>query len=170
MAKLSDDGAEQRPPQRPPGHERFESRITVDLDAKDYSHSGFRLRATRCWHNLQQIADYVDAHVSSSGKGLHLVAWFEQDLAFHEQVHLRRGAGDDVRRVDMDIQRWQEGLYTDVLFADKDQRPQSKERRFEDVYDALDYIDNQRDDYNRVHALAQRGHKADPELARRAQL
>ena len=156
-----------RPPTGPPNHEDMEARITVDLDGKDYTHYGFRLRATRCWYNLRHIADYVDVHVSSSGNGLHIVAWFEEDLAFHEQIHLRRGSGDDDRRVDMDCQRWLEGLYTDVLFCDKDDRPQVKDRRFRDVHDALDHIAEGRDDHSRMNALANHGRKGDPELARR---
>lgn len=149
--------------QDPPG----ESRITVDLDAKDYSASAFRFRAVRTWHNLQREAVEVDVHVSSSGLGLHFVAWFEDALAFHEQIALRRQAGDDPRRVDMDTERWLNGLYTDVLFEEKDDRPHDKERRFRDVYDALDWIDNQRKDARRIKRLATDGHKGAPDLSRR---
>lgn len=150
--------------------ERGQARISVDLDAKDYSAEGFRMKAVQTWHNLQRDADDVDVHVSSSGLGLHFVAWFDRRLAFHEEVAMRRAAGDDPRRVDMDVQRWFQGLYTGVLFEEKSNRPHDKERRFHDVYAALDFVDEQRDDHSRVKRLAIDGHKGAPDLARRVEL
>jgi len=152
-----------------PRHERFESRVTVDLDGKH--HGSFALRASRVWHNLQDIADHLEVHVSTGQQGLHFIAWFEDALAFHEQVAIRRNHGDDLRRIDMDIQRWlQVGpQFTDVLFHQKGDRDQAKERRFMDVYDALDYIrDYSRDDADRVRRLANDGHKGAPDLAAKA--
>jgi len=151
--------------------QRFESRITVDLDGDKYTHTQFDLEAVKVWHNLQNAADYVDVHVSSSGLGLHFVAWYEQPLQFHEEVAARRSHGDDPRRTWMDCQRWLNGLYTDVLFEEKDTRPMAKERRFSTVYDALDFIRERRsDDYDRMKGLANDGHRAAPDLARRADL
>lgn len=143
------------------------TRITVDLDAKHHPPAEFRLKATRTWHNLQHVAEVVEVHVSSSGKGLHFVAWLTERLEFYEQVQLRREMGDDPRRVEMDVERWLNGLYTQVLFSRKDSRPFEKERGFRDVYDALDFIDARRDDHDRMRAVANEGHKGDPELARR---
>lgn len=142
--------------------------ITIDLDAKEYGSNQFRLKAVAIWHNLKDIATDVDVHVSSSGLGLHFRAWTDRRLEFYEEVAMRREYGDDPRRIDMDIQRWFNGLYTGVLFEDKDNRDHEKERRFRDVYDALDWIDNQRDDYNRVKRLAKDGHKGAPDLVRRS--
>jgi len=142
-------------PDRP--DRQFASRITIDLDGDKYDRDGFDLRATRTWHNLQNDADYVDVHVSSSGLGLHFVAWYEQPLQFHEEVAARRSHGDDPRRTWMDCQRWLNGLYTDVLFESKDSRPMEKERR-----------ERRRNDHKRMKALAEHGHRAAPGLARRA--
>lgn len=148
--------------------ERFECRVTIDLDAKDYAAEAFRLRAVRIWHNLDDLADHVDVHVSSSGLGLHFVGWFEERLPFHEKIQIRAANGDDPRRVWMDCQRWLNGLYTDVLFTEKSSRPFSKERRYRDVYDAIDAIDGRRNDANRMERLVEDGHKGAPDLARKA--
>ncbi|AAY24967.1 ORF 41 [Haloarcula hispanica virus SH1] len=149
--------------------ERFASRITVDLDGDKYTHTQFDLEAVKVWHNLQNSADYVDVHVSSSGLGLHFVAWFEQPLRFHEEVAIRRSSGDDPRRVWMDCQRWLNGLYTDVLFEEKDTREFDKERDFATVYDALAFVAEHRtDDADRMKRLANEGHRAAPDLARKA--
>lgn len=145
----------------------YGARATVDLDWKEYPASQFRMRAIRTWHNLRDAADLVDVHVSSGGMGLHFVAWFEDDVPFHEQVAIRRATGDDPRRVAMDCERWLNGLYTDVLFETKEERPQTKERRFADVYDALDYIYAQRDDHDRMRRLANDGRRGAPGLVHR---
>jgi hypothetical protein len=165
---------EQRDTPEPDDHtplvERFMQRVTVDLDGTDYpTFQAFRLRATRIWHNLQDAADRVDVHVSTGQEGLHFVAWFEADVPFHDQIRLRREHGDDPRRIDMDCQRWLQlgGRFSDVLFHSKGDRENVKERRFRDVYDALDYIEARRDDGDRMNRLANAGHKGDPELARR---
>jgi|AntRauMinimDraft_3_1070383.scaffolds.fasta_scaffold01995_4 hypothetical protein len=150
--------------------DQYRGRITVDLDAKEYSHNNFRTRAVRTWHNLQHDADDVEVHVSSSGRGLHFVAWFEQAIPFHVEIGLRRMHGDDQRRVGMDCERWYNGLYTGVLFDEKSSRPMTKERGFVDVYAALDFIAAQRDDHDRMNRLANRGHKGAPSLATRSDL
>lgn len=153
-----------------PKVEQYQQRVTIDFDGKDHdTWSAFKLAATRTWHNLQAVADDVDVHVSTGQHGLHFVAWFEADLAFYEQVQIRRDNGDDPRRIDMDCQRWLQlgGRFSDVLFHQKGDRETVKERRFRDVYDAIDYIGNRRDDAGRMNRLANHGHKGDPDLARR---
>lgn len=150
--------------------DQYQQRVTVDLDGKDYpTFEAFALRATRIWHNLQDVADRVEVHVSTGQKGLHFVAWFEADVPFSEQIRLRREHGDDPRRIDMDCQRWLQlgGRFSDVLFHQKGDREEIKERRFRDVYDALDYIEGRHDDHNRMRRLAIEGHKGAPDLARR---
>lgn len=155
-------------PKRPIA-DHYESRATIDLDAKG---GGLELRAMQCWHNLGEIADAVDVHVSSSGRGLHFVAYFAEPLEYHEKLAIRRANHDDKRRVEMELQRWLAGLPTDVLFAQKDDDAGGgrlcKERRFADVYDALDHIKAQRDDHAAVKRLAQSGHKGAPHLAPKA--
>jgi len=152
-----------------PVREHYTDRFTVDLDAKG---GGLEDRAVRSWYYLRDVADAVDVHVSSSGKGLHLVAYLTEPMAFYRKIEHRRAAGDDARRVDMEIQRWQAGLQVDVIFQDKDggsgEDVNVKERRFRDVWDALDHIRAQRDDVARLDRLAEYGHKGDARLARHA--
>lgn len=155
-----------------PKVEQYEQRVTIDFDGKDAgSFEAFALEATRTWYNLRREADDVEVHVSTGQHGLHFVAWFEEDVPFFRQVAVRRGNGDDPRRVDMDCQRWLElgGRFADVLFQEKGDRPIAKERRFRDVHDALEYIGARRDDYRRVKSVAIDGHQGDAELARRAE-
>lgn len=153
--------------------EQYGQRVTFDFDGDHYpTFEAFRFAAIKTWHNLDGLAADVDVHVSSGQSGLHFVAWFEEEIPFHEQVAIRRAHGDDPRRIDMDCQRWLElgGLFSDVLFQSKHGRDATKERRFRDVYDALDYINARRDDHDRLKEVAVDGHQADPSLARRADL
>ena len=150
---------------------QFEQRVTIDFDGeKQTGQVGFRTEATRIWHNLNRAAEWVEVHVSTGQEGLHFVAWFEDALDFEGQLRIRRQNGDDPRRTDMDRQRYEQldGRFTDVLFHQKGDRENPKERRFSDVYDALDYIMARRDDADRMNRLANHGHKAEPSLARRA--
>lgn len=170
---LSVEGDGERLPTSPnvrrPVRKHYADRFTVDLD----DHGDLESRAVRAWYYLLDVADGVDVHVSSSGQGLHYVAYLETPMPFHKKVEHRRTAGDDPRRVDMEIQRWHAGLEVDVIFQQKDGKPgegaKVKDRRFADVWDALDAIQaNKRDSYERVKALAVDGHKGAPDLARRA--
>jgi DNA primase len=156
------------PPKRPIV-EHYDSRITVDLDDKGHD---FELAAIKAYQYLLDVADAVDIHVSSSGEGLHLIAYFERPVPFHQQIAHRRAAGDDTRRIAMEIQRWHAGLDVDVLFQQKDVTDeydslQVKERHFRSLDDALEHIRKQRtDDYDRVRQLANHGHKGAPNLSR----
>lgn len=151
-----------------PIRKHYADRITVDLDDK----GDLETTAVKSWYYLQRVADAVDCHVSSSGRGLHLIGYLKQPMAFAEKIKHRRAAGDDPRRVDMEIQRWHAGLTVDVVFSDKDgvDGVESKDKRFRDVWDALDYVTAQRDDSDRMRRLANHGHKGEPDLARRADL
>lgn len=169
---LSVEGNSERLPTSPdvkrPVRKHYADRFTVDLD----DHGDLHARAVRAWYYLRDVADAVDVHVSSSGGGLHFVAYLEATMPFHKKVEHRRTAGDDPRRVDMEIQRWHAGLQVDVIFCQKDGGPgegaKVKDRRFRDVWDALDAIDARADDYDRMKALANEGHRGAPDLARRA--
>lgn len=141
----------------------YQTRITVDFDGKG---TGWRMDAVKTWHNLKREADEVEVHVSSGQHGLHFIAWYEADIAWHNEIAIRRCHGDDPRRVDMDLQRRRNGIFTGVLFEQKGHRDGKKERRFADVYDALDYIDAQRDDHERMNSLANDGHRGAPDLVR----
>jgi hypothetical protein len=147
--------------------DEFESRVTIDFDGDKARN--FRFEAVKIYHNLREVADDVEVHVSSGQGGLHFVAWFRDELPFHEKIAIRRAHGDDPRRTDMDVQRWQNGIFTGVLFQEKGHAEDArKERRFADVHDALDYIYSRRDDAERMNRLANRGHKGEPELIRHA--
>jgi hypothetical protein len=151
-----------------PVRDHYADRLTVDLD----DHGRLEQRAIRAWYYLLDVCDGLDVHVSSSGEGLHLVGYLKEEMPFHEKVRHRRAAGDDPRRVDMEIQRWHAGLEVGVVFQCKDSEGESqvsKERRYRDVYDALDAIQaNQSDDVDRVRRLANDGHKGAPALAPKA--
>jgi hypothetical protein len=146
----------------------YASRVTVDLDGDKYDVDRFEQVAVRAYHNLEAAADAVEVAVSSSGEGLHLIGWFREDLHFSDEVKIRRTHHDDPRRVDMDCQRWLEGLYTDVLFSSKHGRD-ATQTRYATIWDALETIrHNRTDDVDRVRRLAVDGHKGAPSLARRA--
>lgn len=148
--------------------DKYSARITIDYDGKG---GGWRFGAVKAWHNLQDIADEVEVHVSSGQHGLHFVAWFVDEIPMHEEIAIRRTHGDDPRRIDMDIQRFQNGIFTGVLFEEKGHESDAKKSRgFRDIHDALDYIDAQQDDHSRMNKLANQGHKGAPDLARRANL
>lgn len=149
-----------------PIRKHYADRFTVDLD----DHGDLEARAVRSYHHLRDVADAVDVHVSSSGTGLHMIAYLAEPMPFHKKIEHRRAAGDDPRRIDMEIQRWHAGLEVDVVFSQKDgvDGVEAKERRFRDVWDALDFIRAQRDDSDRVRRLANEGHKGAPNLARKA--
>lgn len=140
-----------------PVYKHYNDRITIDLDAGD----DLEIRAVRCWYNLLSVADGIDVHVSSSGEGLHFVGYFEDTLEKDDKLDLRRALGDDARRVDMEAQRHAAGLPTNVTFDQKGSEggTQVKERRFTDIYDALTFIRENSDDYDRVKSLANKGHK-----------
>jgi hypothetical protein len=163
-----------RSPQSPhverPVVDNYADRWTVDLDGKD---GNLEQRAIRAWHYCRRVADGVEIHVSSSGEGLHLLAYHRQPVPFHKKIEHRRAAGDDDRRIDMEIQRWHAGLEVDVVFQQKDSpegiETVTKERRYADVYDALDAVRaNRSDPAERMRRLANDGHKGAPDLARRA--
>jgi hypothetical protein len=146
------------------GGDRYHGRVTVDLDG----YTGrFRFKAIRAYHQLQRDADAVDVHISSSGEGLHLVGWFKDQLTFSERIDYRRQLGDDPKRVQIDIERARNGVYTGVLWSRKSSNPGGvKDRDFADIYDALDHMDaTNRSDADRMRSLANGGHKAEPSLA-----
>lgn len=146
-------------------HREHRARVTVDLDG--YA-PRFRYKALSAYHALERWADDVEVAVSSSGNGLHLVGWFLEPLEFAEEVRLRRLLGDDPKRVEIDIERALNGIYTGVLWSEKPESG-SKQRGFADVYDALEAIEGSGLSVDRVKAYANRGHKAAPEVARLAE-
>lgn len=155
--------------------EDYAGRVTVDIDAYV---DDFDLTATRAYHNLKHLADAIEVHISSSGQGVHIVGWFEEDLSTHERLQLRRGLCDDPNRIRIDVERALNGVYTGVLWTEKNReagpeeapedRP-GKDRDFSDIHDALRHINmTERDDHERMKRLAEYGHKRAPDLARHA--
>ncbi len=142
-------------------------RVTIDLDG--YA-DRFRFKAIRAYHALQRRAERVEVSISSSGEGLHLVAWFDRSLSFAEKLNIRRELGDDGKRIQIDRERARHGVYTGVLWSRKSSNPGGrKDRDFADVYAALDHMDaTNRSDAERMNRLANGGHKAEPSMARAA--
>lgn len=141
----------------------YQGRVTVDLDG--YA-PRMRLRAIQAYHALDRAAERVAVAVSSSGEGLHLVGYFAEPVTFGERIKLRRTLGDDPKRIQIDIERALNGVYTGVLWSEKSESGE-KVREFADVYDALDWMDGGDDlDPERVARYAVDGHKAEPSLAR----
>ena len=150
----------------------YRGRVTVDVDGYV---SGFELTATRAYYNLARRADEVEVHVSSSGEGVHLVGWFREHIDFPTRLKMRRALCDDQNRIQFDLERFMNGIYTDVLWTQKDrehspenapeERP-GKDRSFSDIHDALDHIKmNTTTDADRMNRLANYGHKGEPSLA-----
>lgn len=120
----------------------YQSRVTVDVDS--YL-PDWRFVAVRAYHNLKRVADEVEVRISSSGKGLHIIGWFEDGLSDDGKDRLRRHLGDDSNRSRLD---WGDSpeeaprVTTDVCWTTKyvDSDPQHADMDFEDVWDALDHV------------------------------
>lgn len=155
--------------------EEYAGRVTVDVDGYV---GGFELTALRAYYNLARIAEHVEVHVSSSGEGVHLVGWLAEDCDFPTRIKLRRQLCDDANRVKFDMERFLNGVYTDVLWTEKDRQhgPEStpeerpgKDRSFSDIHAALDHIRmNTTTDAERMNRLANEGHRGAPDLAHAA--
>lgn len=141
------------------------SRVTIDVDGY---HHGWRMKAIRCYHNLfAEGAHTVDVSISSSGRGIHLVGWFDRFIDDEAELEMRRRIGDDSNRVAMDEERGRVGHVTGVLWDDKATRDGSSDHDFADIYDALDHVDlTNRSDAERIHDVANYGHRAATEPAR----
>lgn len=113
------------------------SRVTLDLDGHV---PAFRLQAIRAYHGLERAADEVEVRVSSSGQGLHIIGWFSERLSDAEKDALRRSLGDDPRRTELDsLPTWHRSrAVSNVCWTRKG--GETPEMDFDDVYDALDYI------------------------------
>lgn len=137
------------------------SRVTVDIDPK----GNWQLRAVRAYHNLAYVADEVEVSVSSSWSGIHLVGWFDELLADDEIERMRRSLADDGNRVWMDEVRGEVDHPTQVLWTAKGRRDNDAQEGFQSVYDALEFIEHQQPDYERVHDLANEGRKSITDLS-----
>ena len=156
----------------------YNGRVTVDIDG--YA-PAFETRATRAYYNLKDLAADVEVHISSSGEGVHLVGWFEREIPLAEQLELRRTLLDDPNRIQIDIERAKNGVYTGVLWSEKhsntgptresEKATESgrKDRSFRDIHDALRHMKQTNSDpHDRMQRLAEHGHKGAPDLARKA--
>jgi len=155
--------------------ESYRGRVTVDIDGYV---GNFELVAVRAYYNLARLADEVEVHISSSGEGIHLIGWFSEECDFPTRLKLRRTLGDDQNRLQFDLERFMAGVYTGVLWSQKDRRdspenaPENrpgKDRDFADIHDALRHINmSTTTDHDGLKRLADRGHKGAPELAHHA--
>lgn len=71
--------------------------VTVDLDRPTV------FQVVRSWHTLESFGGTVRGRVSSSGEGVHLRADGCRTRGIAERE--RRIAGDDAKRIDLDIER-----------------------------------------------------------------
>lgn len=112
-------------------------RVTVDIDSYHYD---FELKAIRAYYNAQAAgAVDVDVRISSSGRGIHIIAWFSEILTHHQKMRLREALGDDPNRVRMDEIRGNAGHTTEVLWTQKGGR--ENETGFSDIWHALETIE-----------------------------
>jgi len=134
------------------------TRITIDID----SHvPNPRMRAIKAYHGLQNAGAYdVTVATSSSGEGYHLVGHFESRVPLDEQFDIRRNLNDDPNRIKMDEQRAARGLPINTMWTEKAGNEGTR-TEFTTIWDAIDYVDqNARTDAERVHGLANNGHRA----------
>lgn len=150
----------------------YRGRVTVDVDGYV---PNFELTAIRAYYNLARHAEEVEVAISSSGEGVHLTGWFAEHVDFPTRLKMRRALCDDANRVQFDLERFMNGIYTDVLWTEKDRQhspehaPENrpgKDRSFGDIHDALDAIRmNTTTDADRMNRLANHGHRGEPSLA-----
>lgn len=152
----------------------YYSRLTIDIDGyydgTRTTGEDFRLRAVRSYYNLQQVADRVDVGVSSSGEGIHMMAFFDDiddPMAQEELTRLRRMHGDDWKRSALDEVRMEEGAVHDVLWTEKGARDGAEaDWSGEGIWDALDIVEvNMRSDYEVVRSVASEGVRSITEMS-----
>lgn len=144
--------------------ERGISRVTIDIDS--YC-PGWRMKAVKAYYNARNAgAVELDVRVSSSGKGIHIVAWFPKLLTDERKTTLRETLGDDPNRMRMDAVRGGVGHTTQVLWSEK--RGETAEKHYEDVWHALETIEERIKSQNPEsvpHGFANHGRKAVGRLA-----
>lgn len=123
----------------------YASRVTIDLDAGQ----NLRLRVLRAYYGLARLADSVDVRVSSSGKGVHLIGWFENRLTDETQQRLRESLCDDPNRIALDEMRRGVGHTTGVLW--------DPAHECESVHEALALVDTATPMAERFAADVKRG-------------
>lgn len=95
-------------------------RVTVDVDGK---WDGYERRALSAYHNLRAAgAVDIEVRVSSSHRGIHLIAWFDHRLGQEARMRIRETVGDDRNRVRMDHERGSHGHTTGVCWREKSGR------------------------------------------------
>lgn len=138
-------------------------RVTVDIDS--YAPQ-WQLTAIRAYYNARAAgAVHIDVRISSSGHGIHLIAWFPTLLSTDQKQRLRATLGDDPNRLDMDRVRDRVNHTTQVLWTQKG--PNQIETHPEDVWHALETIEcRQRAITESIpHGFANQGRKAVGRLA-----
>lgn len=113
-----------------------ESRVTIDIDPYD---PRWRFRALRAAYELQSAADEVEVRISSSGKGIHIIGWFDERLDDDAKFRMRRHLTDDPNRIQMDKSRERHGHVKQVLWSWKSGKG-SADGDFERIEDVLDHL------------------------------
>lgn len=90
------------------------TRITIDLDTKDIN------QLIKCLKTLKKYQFYKDLQIrqSPSERGYHIIAWADKGVTLKKLITIRRKAGDDKTRCDLDT--WGSGQrMINVLFTHK---------------------------------------------------
>jgi len=74
-------------------------RITIDLDTRDID------AIINCLQTLKKygFTKNLEIKLSPSGKGYHIIAWTAKGVSLEKLVKIRREAGDDPIRCDLDL-------------------------------------------------------------------
>lgn len=95
-------------------------RVTIDVDGKFYD---YERRAVAAYYNLRATGTVdIEVRVSSSHRGIHLIAWYDHRLGQDARMRIRETVVDDRNRVRMDHERGSHGHTTGVCWREKSSR------------------------------------------------
>lgn len=98
------------------------TRCTIDLDTKDIKD------LIKCLKTLKKNQFCKDLQVkpSPSKRGFHIIAWTDKEVTLQKLIKIRRKAGDDKTRCDLDT--WGSGQrMINVLFTEKKRKKLKKQ-------------------------------------------
>lgn len=134
------------------------SRITIDIDSY---HRDVRMRVLRAYHGLQNLgATDVKVAVSSSGKGFHVVGYFDRHIPTEEKFNIRENLNDDPNRLKMDRERAERGLPTQTMWSKKEGND-GERYVYDTAEEALQHVEaTSRSPHERMNTLQNHGRKA----------
>lgn len=153
-----------RPSDCPDPSEVGISQVSIDIDSYE---PGWQWTALRAFHNAKDAgAVQIDVQISSSGSGIHIIAWFPELLTDAETQVMRETFADDSNRVSMDEERGSVRHTRQVLWTWKgDNRIDTDP---EDVWHALETIERRiraENPQSIPHGLVNHGRRALGRLA-----